>query len=596
MAPCTTTRISACLLAALAVSIALHSSAQPRIFFVNPVTGSDANRGTTPRHAWKTLPRLNRQLLGPGDQVFIAPGVLYGSLAPIARGAANRPVQIRFLPGRHEFMARGAAARAFFVSNSADAPHETRPIGILIKNASHLKILGGKGSEIWYGDRMIELMNDQSEDITYDGLTFDMVRPTVSEFRVLQSDANKVVIRIAEGSSFQIDDGRFSWKGDLGSGGLMAQEADPVTGECWRRGNWGPFQAAYAKALGNRLVLLDFASGNPGLKSGHQYQFRNVLRDTTSAVNSRCKGIVFRDCRFYALPGMGIVSQFVENLTFERVSVVPRPGTIRTCPAWADCFHFSGCKGRVVIDSCRFSGTQDDPINVHGTHLQLVQKEGSNRVLVRFMHPQTYGFAAFQPGDRVEFVSNVSLRAYDSSKVVLVERKSDTDWVLSLNKGVPNFRRGDVIDNTTWYPDVTIRNCSVNMDSCRGFLITTRGKVLVEGNTFTNTEMSAILIADDANSWFESGPVRDVTIRGNRFLHCGDPAILIQPENESSNRGEPVHSGISIIDNEFESGGISARSVKGLTIQNNWFRGSVLPIRTQACEDLRIEENHTHSR
>ncbi len=195
---------------------------------------------------------------------------------------------------------------------------------------------------------------------------------------------------------------------------------------------------------------------------------------------------------------MGIVSQFTENLTFQHVQVVPRPGTLRTCPAWADCFHFSGCKGKVLIDSCTFSGTQDDPINVHGTYLRLVQTEDHNRVLVRFMHTQTYGFAAFQPGDSVEFVSSASLRAYAASKVVRVERRSDTDWVLTLNDNVPDFKQGDVLDNVTWYPDLTIRNCSVTMDSCRGFLISTRGNVLVEGNTFANTGMSAILIADDA--------------------------------------------------------------------------------------------------
>ena len=165
-------------------------------------------------------------------------------------------------------------------------------------------------------------------------------------------------------------------------------------------------------------------------------------------------GLVFRDCRFYALPGMGIVSQFTENLTFQHVQVVPRPGTLRTCPAWADCFHFSGCKGKVLIDSCTFSGTQDDPINVHGTYLRLVQTEDHNRVLVRFMHPQTYGFAAFQPGHSVEFVSSASLRAYAASKVVRVERRSDTDWVLTLNDNVPDFKQGDVLDNVTWYPDL----------------------------------------------------------------------------------------------------------------------------------------------
>ena len=42
----------------------------------------------------------------------------------------------------------------------------------------------------------------KSEDITYSRLNFDMVRPTVSEFRVLETGTNSVDIRVAEGSTY----------------------------------------------------------------------------------------------------------------------------------------------------------------------------------------------------------------------------------------------------------------------------------------------------------------------------------------------------------------------------------------------------------
>ena len=536
-------------------------------YFVDPVAGSDADVGTTPERAWRTLDRLNRQALGPGDEVTILPGVLAGSLAPQAMGAPREPVVIRFATGRHEFRARGAVRVAMFVSNSADAPKEPRPVAILVRDAKHLKIVGEKGSEVLLGGRMTALINDRSLDITYEGLQVDSVRPTVSEFRVIEGDARHAVVQIAEGSTFEIVKGQFRWTGDLGPGPTMVQDLNLETGECRRQRIGDPLATDIAEPLSGNRVLLRFPSGNPGFSQGYQYQFRNIVRDTTSGVNSRCKDIVFRDCSFYALPGMGIVSQFTENVTFQRVSVVPKPGTIRTCPAWADCFHFSGCRGKILVDSCTFSGTQDDPINVHGIHLRLIKNLGENQVLVRFMHHQTYGFTAFQAGDSVEFVSHVNLLAYASAKVAGIERRTDTDWVLILDRPVPEFKANDVVDNITWYPDVTIRNCTVDRDSCRGFLISTRGKVLIEGNTFANTEMSAILIADDANSWFESGPVRDVTIRRNRFLKCGEPVLQIHPENQTANPEEPVHSNIRILDNTFESGGISARSVRGLTFE-----------------------------
>ena len=85
-------------------------------------------------------------------------------------------------------------------------------------------------------------------------------------------------------------------------------------------------------------------------------------------------------------------------------------------------------------------------------------------------------------------------------------------------------------------------------------------------------QMSGILIADDARSWFESGRVRDVTIRNNNFMECGGPVILISPENDR-NEGY-VHRNIAITNNRFQLTGtnaIFAKSVDGLKITDNLF-------------------------
>ena len=58
----------------------------------------------------------------------------------------------------------------------------------------------------------------------------------------------------------------------------------------------------------------------------------------------------------------------------------------------------------ILVDSCRLSGMQDDAINCHGTFLRIIGKTGDNQLLMRFMHPQTYGFAAFAPGDEVAVI------------------------------------------------------------------------------------------------------------------------------------------------------------------------------------------------
>jgi hypothetical protein len=46
----------------------------------------------------------------------------------------------------------------------------------------------------------------------------------------------------------------------------------------------------------------------------------------------------------------------------------------------------------------------DDPINVHGTHLKIIQQNASNQITVQFMHHQTYGMEAFFTKDTIAFV------------------------------------------------------------------------------------------------------------------------------------------------------------------------------------------------
>jgi hypothetical protein len=147
----------------------------------------------------------------------------------------------------------------------------------------------------------------KSEDITYSRLNFDMVRPTVSEFRVLETGTNIFFNDTATTEIYTIQNGHFAWSGDLGPGWTMVQEAHPETGKCWRLGRWDPFSAAHAEDLGGGGVRLTFKRGAAGMSRGEQFQFSNVDRDTTSAVKTRCKGVAFRHYNSYAFTGMGLL-------------------------------------------------------------------------------------------------------------------------------------------------------------------------------------------------------------------------------------------------------------------------------------------------
>ena len=257
--------------------------------------------------------------------------------------------------------------------------------------------------------------------------------------------------------------------------------------------------------------------------------------------------------------GLGIVSQFSENIHFDSVFVMPRPESGRMIAAFADCLHFSGCKGQIIIENCRFKGAHDDPINVHGTHLQVTEIISPSVLKLRFMHHQSYGFEAFFAGDTAAFVHSSKLQIFGSGIVRSAKLISEREMLIEFSKPVPvNILPGDCLENVTWTPAVTIRNCRFESTNTRGLLITTRRKVLIENNIFYRTGMHAILIANDASSWYESGPVQDVNIRNNTFQECGynqapgNFVIAIAPENHELVHGYMVHRNIRIENNLFK--------------------------------------------
>ena len=135
-------------------------------------------------------------------------------------------------------------------------------------------------------------------------------------------------------------------------------------------------------------------------QAGNVLTFRDPYRDNCGGFIHHSKDISLENLQLHFMHGLGIVSQFSENISLLKVAVAPRKNSGRIIAAFADCFHFSGCKGLVRIDSCFTSGSHDDPINVHGTHLKITSVDATKKMIVRFMHHQTYGFDAFLAGGR----------------------------------------------------------------------------------------------------------------------------------------------------------------------------------------------------
>ena len=526
--------------------------------------------------------------------------------------SAETATTLVFPKGRYDFWPEHAEVRNYFISNTSsekECPSKLKYIGLLFENKKNLTIEGNGSLFVFHG-KMITWALDHCENIRLQNVRMDFERPTMSEMTLREVSDSIIVAEIHPDSRYAILDGKLNWYGEgWGMKGFHAILVDPDRGTEFYS-SWNPFSKSEAKEIAPLQVRFKGNFSKTAVLPGQVLTIRDPNRDHVGAFINRSKNISLKNISMHYMHGLGIVNQFSENLHFDSLLVVPRNESGRMIAAFADCVHFSGCKGQIVIENSRFAGAHDDPINVHGTHLRLTEIISPTTIKVRFMHPQTYGFEAFFALDTVAFVHSSKLQIFGSGIVKSAKLISEREMVVEFLKPVSgDLVVGDCLENITWTPAVTIRNCRFERTNTRGILITTRKRVLIENNQFIKTGMHAILIANDASSWYESGPVQDVTIQNNLFENCGFNSapgtfvIAIAPENHVLVPGYMVHRNIRIENNIFKVYDypvLTARSTENLIFTGNKiirtdFRkaGENRPsINLNACRKVVIKGNH----
>jgi len=568
-------------------------------YFIDPGSGNDENKGTSKDAPWKTFSKVNQLILAKGDKVeVLSPGALHESAYIIAKGTQEQPVVIQFAPGRYDFFPKNAFKRKFHISNTNDSPDSLKAVALYFRKCENIKIEGA-GAEFVFRGKVIETCIDSCSNISIKGISFDYNRPTVSEMKIVSVTNDHADAVIHKDSKYEIKNNTLIWIGEgwEHKAQNLWQVYDPSTEDLYRK-NLPVNRLRFSQISGNKIRI--HFDKNPGFKTGLIYQNRNTFRDYAAVFMRNSTNITWKNINVYFMHGMGFVSQFCENITFESFNVRPEANSGRTCAAWADILHFSGCSGQLKISNCYLSGANDDAVNVHGTHLRITDVIAPKTIKVKFMHPQTYGFDAFFPGDSIELIRAKTLLPFSKNLVTQTKKLNDKEYRLTLKDDVPgNIKKNDVVENITRTADVIIRNTTITHIPTRGVLVTTRGHVLFENNNFLKTHMSAILIADDANSWYESGYVTDVLVRKNKFIDCGQPVINIHPENKETVKGEYVHKNIRIKDNFFKlkkGPVLSAKSTERIIFSDNTIEvpGIVTMddlIVQKNCEDVTIEKN-----
>lgn len=534
------------------------------------------------------------------------------AVAAALRAAQGKHAVVEFPKGDYHFYRENGAERELFLSNS-DVVNPRR-IAILIENRRDIR-LKGNGARLLFHGRVIPFAIIDSKDITLEGFVVDWPRPLMSQGTVVQSDRTGITLSIDKAEfPYAIEDGQLvftdaTWKRK--PWGLM--EFDPKTkGVAYRTGDDGPTDGNWRQGKASEPfpghVRLDFPSSR-GPAVGNVLVFRHGARDHAGTFIEGSKNVTLSNLAYRHTSGLGVLAQYTENLTFKDVDVAPDSGSGRMFAGHDDGFHFSNCKGRINVDSCEFQGLMDDPINVHGTAVQVISRSGASGLRCRFMHGQSVGLRFADPGDMVSFIDHETLLSRRQDKVRAVRHLTPEEFEIEFEREVPPaVRIGDALENLTWTPSFTVRNSIFGRVRARGLLISTPKKVMVEGNLFRSSG-AAILIAGDANYWFESGAVADVTVRRNRFEDCnsssyqfGDAIISVHPEIPTLG-SSAYHRGIKIEENTFvvfDAPILWAKSVQGLTFRDNrvllsetfkpW-HGNRDGLTFLGCEDVLVERN-----
>ncbi|MCU6482116.1 right-handed parallel beta-helix repeat-containing protein [Arthrobacter sp. A2-55] len=530
--------------------------------------------------------------------------------APAIRAAfahasrADGPTVVNFPHGRYALWPEHAEKRELYVSNTVgdDQSHRVKTIGVLIENATDLTVVGNESTLIFHGLQTTIAVID-SKRISVTGLVIDFAVPTVVDATVVETGLQEGrayrILSIPASNPFQIHGNSLVWHGGTspqtgeeywsGRNGLeYTQVHDPRSQRTYRIPQNPLFEGVVRiSGLGGHRVRIDYETDQPSDDTGLVYQMRNITRDHPGMLILESADVTLERMRVHFLHGFGIVAQLSRNITIDALSFQTPKGSGRSTAGFADFIQLSSVAGEVVVRNCVFDGPHDDPINIHGTYLRVVGLPSPHSLTLRYEHHETAGFPQFFPGDEVEIAdSRTLLPVAEGMTVVAVDGPSGRDHqhdlrtlTIAFDRPLPEVANlGEealshlVAENVSYTPKVTISGNRFANIPTRGILVTTRRPVVIERNRFERISMASIYISADAQEWFESGPVRDVSIAGNEFVDPSSPVILIEPTNAILDLGQPVHGSIHITGNVFQANEatlVDARSVSELRFERN---------------------------
>lgn len=501
-------------------------------------------------------------------------------------------IVLQFQPGTYDFFASDAHRYNLYISNH-DNPAQ-RAVVFMLQQFRNLT-LEGNGATFRFHGRLIPFYLQQSQNCQLNDLHIDFADPQICQVEVVENKGDGIIFRVPESYNYSLENNDFTVKGldwqcsyptgiafEANTRRIVYRTADLSVNLKGTRPTSQPRTLHAPNWRNERLVV------------GTQVALRTYYRPCPGIVVDQCRNITLSDVKVHYAEGMGLVAQRSENLRLDGFSVCLPAHSSRSFTTQADATHFSQCKGHIEATGGLYEGMMDDAINIHGIYLKVQELDGRQRLRASYEHHQCYGFQWGDVGDTVRFISSATMDQHPADYRIASIKPADHSsfsgakavWI-ELDRPLPaevNLNSPIGIENLTWTPSVRFAGNTVRNNRARGALFSSPRPTICEDNLFDHTSGTAILLCGDCNGWYESGAVRSLIVRRNKFVNAltslyqfTNAVISIYPEvPQLKAQHTYFHGGadgsIQIVDNEFHTFDkplLYAKSVDGLIFQRN---------------------------
>ena len=275
--------------------------------------------------------------------------------------------------------------------------------------------------------------------------------------------------------------------------------------------------------------------------------------------------------------GMGVLGMVTDNITVKGFKTdTSYHGNLFSLTA--DAMHFINCSGKLEITDCDISAFMDDVCNIHGTY-NIVENLDGNNLFVRYGHEAHAGQCQYINGDILDIINNETLEKVAEARFVSCEIISEDKMKLRLEldfiNGRENVKNGFFVENPGRMPEVLVKGN--RLGKFPHFRISGAKKMVCEDNFMYDFQV-AFYVCDLAVYWYESGRVRDLTIRNNVFDNTRKPDfgpfISVGVSGYNYDNAPAIHDVIKIENNRFlgvKSSAVIAGGLKTLKLTGNTY-------------------------